>query len=127
VRPVRWLLLALVAGALASCGGDSEDTSSTDSAKPQLTVPGEKTGTSETTPRSTDTSPASTGTAPSGGGSTTGPMDQPNPGNGGVPAPDDNPQPGGSPPDSPSNDTPPKPGSPADRFEQFCAQNPGAC
>ena len=29
--------------------------------------------------------------------------------------------------DSPENDQPPEPGSPAERFEQFCAQNPGAC
>jgi hypothetical protein len=55
-------------------------------------------------------------------------MDQPNPGNGGVPAPDNNNPPADqAPEDSPSNDTPPEPGSPAERFEQFCAQNPGAC
>jgi hypothetical protein len=36
---------------------------------------------------------------------------------GGTPAPDDSPQ----------NDTPPPSGSPAERFEQFCQENPGAC
>jgi hypothetical protein len=36
---------------------------------------------------------------------------------------------GGSaqPQDSPQNDTPPPSGSPAERFEQFCQENPGAC
>jgi len=30
-------------------------------------------------------------------------------------------------PDGPANDTPPPVGSNAERFEDFCAQNPGAC
>ena len=30
-------------------------------------------------------------------------------------------------PDTPQNDTPPPEDSPAERFEDFCAQNPGAC
>jgi hypothetical protein len=30
-------------------------------------------------------------------------------------------------PDGPANDTPPPAGSNAERFEDFCAQNPGAC
>ena len=30
-------------------------------------------------------------------------------------------------PDSPENDIPPPEGSPAERFEQFCAEKPGAC
>jgi hypothetical protein len=30
-------------------------------------------------------------------------------------------------PDGPSNDTPPPEGSNAEQFEDFCAQNPGAC
>jgi hypothetical protein len=30
-------------------------------------------------------------------------------------------------PDSPENDTPPPAGSDAEQFEDFCAQNPGAC
>jgi hypothetical protein len=30
-------------------------------------------------------------------------------------------------PDGPTNDTPPPAGSNAERFEDFCAQNPGAC
>lgn len=30
-------------------------------------------------------------------------------------------------PDSPTNDVPPPAGSPEERFEQYCEQNPGAC
>jgi hypothetical protein len=30
-------------------------------------------------------------------------------------------------PDGPGNDTPPPPGSEPEQFEDFCAQNPGAC
>jgi hypothetical protein len=122
VRRARWLVPALVAAALAGCGGDDEDTSSTELQRPPMTVPQESTPSTDS--ESTDTAPDTTESAPP----TTGPMDQPNPGNGGTPAPDNNNPPGDQPPeDSPSNDTPPEPGSPADRFEQFCAQNPGAC
>jgi len=126
VRRIGRLLPVLVAGALiAGCGGDDESDSSTQLENPPMTVPGGSADESRTdSTESTDTAPS----GESGGGSTTGPMDQPNPGNGGVPAPDSNNPPPPSPPeDSPSNDTPPEPGSPAERFEQFCAQNPGAC
>jgi len=34
---------------------------------------------------------------------------------------------GGGQPDSAENDVPPPSGSPQERFEQFCEQNPGAC
>jgi hypothetical protein len=126
VRRPGWLLAALVAATLAGCGGDDESGSSTQLERPPMTVPGEST---DSTDSSTDTD--ATETDPEAGGSdpsTTGPMDQPNPGNGGVPAPDgNNPPADQAPEDSPSNDTPPEPGSPAERFEQFCAQNPGAC
>jgi hypothetical protein len=33
----------------------------------------------------------------------------------------------GGQPDSAENDVPPPAGSPQERFEQFCEQNPGAC
>ena len=53
---------------------------------------------------------------------------------GGTSAPDAPPATGGgdsggtaAPDDSPQNDTPPPSGSPAERFEQFCQENPGAC
>ncbi len=35
--------------------------------------------------------------------------------------------PDSSKPDSATNDTRPAPGSPADKFEQACEQNPAAC
>jgi hypothetical protein len=125
VRRSRWLALALLAPVLAACGGDDEPTSTGELRNPPLTAPG--TGSTDTT-QPTETAPPSTGTAPG----PSAPLDQPNPGNGGVPAPDSNAPstqtaPAPSPPDSPGNDTPPPPGSPAERFEQFCAQNPGAC
>jgi hypothetical protein len=31
------------------------------------------------------------------------------------------------PTDTPENDAPPPEGSPAERFEQYCNENPGAC
>jgi hypothetical protein len=128
MRRTRWLALALIAPALAACGGDDEGSSSSEVKAPPMTTPGESTEMAPATGQtdSTETSPADESGSD---GSTTGPMDQPNPGNGGVPAPDSNNPPPPSPPDedSPSNDTPPEPGSPAERFEQFCAQNPGAC
>jgi hypothetical protein len=114
-----WLALALCgASLLAACGGDDEP-SSQSVTKPDLTVPQDETGPGSSTTDTSDTTDTSTDTVTSPDA----PLDQPNPDNGGVPAPDSN-QP---PPDTPSNDAPPKPGSPADRFEQFCAQNPGAC
>jgi hypothetical protein len=123
VRRSSWLALALIAPALAACGGGGDDTSSTELQKPPL-VPTGSTDSTESTESTDTTGTGATDTAPS-----TGPLDQPNPGNGGVPAPDQNQPPADqpAPQDSPSNDTPPEPGSPADRFEQFCAQNPGAC
>jgi hypothetical protein len=41
---------------------------------------------------------------------------------GGAPAPEAEP-----PQDSPENDTAPPADSPAERFEEFCNENPGAC
>ena len=124
MRRYGWLALVAMSGSLlGACGGDSEPSRDTVPTAP-LTVPqdgSDPTSSSTTTDTSTDTT--TTDTAP---GTPTAPLDQPSPDNGGVPAPDNN---GGSkaPQDTPTNDTPPKPGSPADRFEQFCAQNPGAC
>jgi hypothetical protein len=125
VRRYRWrALLALSASLLGACGGDGESSTDKVTTAP-LTVPEDNSGPSSSTDTTdtTSTDTTSTDTAP---GAPDAPLDQPNPGNGGATAPDNN---GGSsaPQDTPSNDTPPKPGSPADRFEQFCAQNPGAC
>jgi hypothetical protein len=92
--------------ALAGCGGDdsSETTSVPSVSIPAITSP------IPTTP--TATAPATTTTTPTGSTTTTGR------GNGGV-----NP----SQPDSETNDVPPPPGSPQEKFEKQCQQNPAAC
>ena len=123
MRRYSWLAPALIAALLAGCGGDDEPAGE-EVKKPELTVPQDDTAADTT--ESTDTGTDTESTDESGAGSPDAPADQPNPGNGGVPAPDSN-NPPAEPPDSPENDRPPEPGSPADRFEQFCAQNPGAC
>jgi hypothetical protein len=101
-----------LAGLLAGCGSDDERAERR-SKPPELTVPR-----SEPEPRSTETNEATTGRDPA-----TAPL-APGEGEGdgtGAPAP----QSGA--PDSPQNDTPPPPGSPAERFEQECDRNPEAC
>ena len=106
------LPLMLLAFAAPACGGDDEEARRTPK-PPELTVPG-RTLTDDTAP---DTS---TGTAPeppqspgtdTGGGTCGGATSPPDP----------------SRPDSPQNDVPPQPGTPEDRFERFCNENPGAC
>ena len=96
--------LALVVVALAGCGGDDEPSETITT--PQLTVPGGD-DTQDAAP--TETVPAPEPEPPDGD-------------SGGSPAPA--PQPA---PDSPENDVPPPEGSPAERFEEFCDANPGAC
>jgi hypothetical protein len=90
---------------LAGCGGGH---AASEPARPtHLTVP--------SAPRTT---PAPTGTT------TQAPAPAPPPGtggSGGAPAPRTTPE------DSPRHDVPPPKGSPAERFERFCDQNPGAC
>ena len=113
----RGIAVVLALGALAAtgCGGDEE--AAKDSAEqldtPPLTVPGGD------TPELQETTPTGTGTTPAA------PPAEPgaDPEGGGTPAPG-----GGTPaPDSPENDTPPEPGTPPAEFEEFCAENPGAC
>ena len=112
---MRRLALALSCAALLAvpgCGGDDEEGRS-DVTAPVPTIPdgagGADTGTDQDTTPTTPTDPAP---APE-------PAPEPDPGGGATaPAP---------PPDSPENDTPPPPGSPAERFEDFCESNPGAC
>ena len=105
------VLLALVA---AGCGGDNEAAkeSGEDLDAPPLTVPGgdasELQDTTETgTGTGTDTAPTTTPAEP---GAETAPA-QPDP----------------AAPDGPENDTAPEPGTPPAEFEEFCAENPGAC
>ena len=96
--------------AIAGCGGDDEPSTSTARELPELSLP---TTTSPTPPPTVDrTAPATTTvdprteTLPTEGPTTTTPQ---------------------SPADTPENDAPPPQGSPAERFEQYCNENPGAC
>ena len=91
---------------LAGCGGDDEPTETTrelpDISIPRNTTPTE---TEHVEPPSTTVDPA-TETLPEEG-----------------PAPDT----GEPPADTPENDAPPPEDTPAERFEEYCNENPGAC
>ncbi len=96
--------------AVAGCGGDDESSAETTPALPELTVPqGERTAPPEPPTETTPDPPPATETVPPSTG-------------GGTPAPEPTP-----PQDTPENDTPPPADSPAERFEDFCNENPGAC
>ncbi len=114
--------LACLALAASGCGGDDEEATERDTSTPIPTVPESATDTQtepdaapEVTPPEVtppeqpapDPTPAPdppSGEGPSGGATAPIPM-----------------------PDSPDNDVPPPAGSPAERFEQFCAENPRDC
>jgi hypothetical protein len=126
VRREAALLFALLALVAAGCGGDDE-TAETVPPAPELSLPGnEEAPTLDDLPGTTGTDGTDDGATPDaqtpgeaappsdGGGQDQGGQQPPS---GGTPAPDDTPQ----------NDTPPPAGSPAERFEQFCQENPGAC
>jgi hypothetical protein len=91
--------------ALAGCGGDDEPTATTREL-PELTIPGAETAPTveQTTTQSTTVDPA-TETLPQEG-----------------PPPSDT-----APTDTPQSDTAPPSGTPAERFEEYCNENPGAC
>jgi outer membrane biosynthesis protein TonB len=101
------LLLLSLAVLTAGCGADEESAADPPPTAPELTIPEtdkqqpapptETTPTTETTPPATD---------------------------GGTPTPQPDPT---TPTDAPENDTPPPQDSPAQRFEEFCNDNPGAC
>ena len=103
----------LLSGLVASCGGDDEKAPET---VPTVTTETETTPT-ETTPTATTPPPAATTPAP------TTPAPPPDTDSGGTPAPRTTTQPQ----DGPYNDVPPEPGSPAERFERACEQNPQTC
>lgn len=111
---------AVLTGVLAGvvlAGGDGDNSSNDPVTTPELTVPGESgqlsdEGATGSDGASGETGP--TGSSDGGGAATPPPTDQDS---GGTPAPQDSQQ----------NDVPPPPGSPADKFEKFCEQNPGAC
>lgn len=99
----------LLGVAIASSGDSGDATPSVPELKPPPGTIKSDSGTTDrkttTTDTTTTTAPAPTETAPS----------EPS---GGTPAPES---------DTPQNDVAPPSGSPADRFEQFCKDNPGAC
>ena len=102
----------MTAAAGAGCGGDDEPAAKQPSTLPDLTVP----QTDEAPPVEPDTDTVAP--AP--------PEPQPEPE---PPSPDGwTAAPAPEPPaDTPENDTPPPADSPAERFEDFCNENPGAC
>jgi hypothetical protein len=112
------LILAalLAAGVSSGCGGDEEPAAQTPPALPDLTVP----QTDEAPPLD----PATETVAPAPPEPEPEPVPEPVPPStdGGTAAPVPEP-----PADTPENDTPPPPDSPAERFEDFCNENPGAC
>jgi hypothetical protein len=115
----------LVGVVIAGSGGDG-GSKSTDTAPPDLTVPGGSAGTlTDTKTDRTRTEKGSTGdsSAPSTdqSGGAAAPPSQPDTGGAGA-APAE-PQGGGT----PNNDQPSSGGSPAPRFGEFCQQNPSAC
>ena len=109
VRRTAALLAASVALVAAGCGSEDGENAAETTTAPALTAPAATPTTPARPPTRDD--PA---TAPNGG------QDVPPGGNsGGTPAP--------APEDSPENDTPPEPGSAADRFEEQCRRTPAAC
>jgi hypothetical protein len=106
--------MLLAVAALAGCGGDDDD-SEKPTKLPDLTVP-------QSDRPETTTSPTETETVPETEPEPT-PTTPPSTG-GGNPAPETTPQ---QQPDAPENDTAPPADSPAERFEEFCNENPGAC
>src|SRR3954452_20792176 len=112
------ILLALT---VAACGGSQVTVEDVPGAPVELSVPG-KADALAPTPTATASAPATaTTTATSGTATTAQPQATATPapatGGGGAAAPDD----------SANTDQPPPAGSDAQQFEEFCAQNPGAC
>jgi hypothetical protein len=115
------LALGIGGTALAACGGDDEPTAATTT---PTTTGAAGDGDSEGTAQVEDTNeggtvdqaPAPEAPAPTDTGSGSAP-----PSSGGTPPAYDPEQ------DSPENDIPPPPGSPAEQFEQECEQNPEIC
>ena len=98
-------MLLILAVTIAGCGGDEEAGAGPPPKEPELTIP----ETDPPAPTETETAPTETTPPPTDGGTT---------------SPD---TPTETAPDTPQNDTPPPADSPAERFEDFCNDNPGAC
>jgi hypothetical protein len=135
-RLTAFLTVGLLALVAAGCGGgddlapevpgppadvvipESADAPGEASASQDEGATDESGGDEETDSGTTDDSGGTTApeeTAPADPGTTT-----PDTSEGGTAAPD-------AEADGPTNDTPPPEGSNAEQFEDFCAQNPGAC
>ena len=93
--------------ALAGCGGDDESAETTREL-PELAVPTTVTPPAETQPAEPPATTVDPGTAT---------LPEEGPGT----------DPATPPADTPDNDTPPPEDTPAERFEEYCNENPGAC
>ena len=102
-------MLVLLAAALAGCGGDDEAATETTRELPDLAIP--------TTTESAPPAPADTETTPTTVDPATETLPEEGPATTTPPAPTD----------TPENDAPPPEDSPAERFEEYCNENPGAC
>ena len=116
--------LTMLVPLLAGCGGGGSKAAQPLPKAPTLTVPGDKSnpsvpklGTTGATGPGTSTA-ATTNTLPA----TTTQANPSTPQGGAAP-----PSTGGASPDTQQNNTSPPAGSPAQKFEQFCKDNPGAC
>ncbi len=100
--------MPLLVAALAGCGGDDEPTAETTRELPNLSVP-------------TTTAPEVTEPAEPPATTTVDPATET--------LPEEGPQetPVEPPADTPENDAPPPEDTPAERFEEWCNENPGAC
>jgi hypothetical protein len=95
--------------AIAGCGGDDESASETTRELPDLTVP----TTERAAPEAEPAEPPAT--------TTVDPATETLPEEGPPPTPEEPPA------DTPENDAPPPDDTPAERFEEYCNENPGAC
>ena len=110
------VLTGLVVGVVIASSGGGDGGGDTSGSVPELTpLPGSSDPGTGTRSERTDTERTTTGD--SGGATTPATPPADTGGSGGTTTPQDSPQ----------NDTPPPSGSPAERFEQFCQENPGAC
>jgi hypothetical protein len=125
VRKLALIAVAAIAtGVLAGvviAGSGGDDSSKSDVTVPELKPPpGDLSGTR--TDEGTTGEEGTTGTTPTpdstGGASQPAPAQPDSTPSGGANAPQD---------DTQGKDVPPPQGSPAERFEQFCETNPGAC
>ena len=98
-----------MSAAIAGCGGDDEPSAETTRELPDLSIPKTDTTPTVTTPVEPPTETA------------VDPATETLPEEGPAPAPEQPPS------DSPESDTPPPEDTPAERFEEYCNENPGAC